>query len=595
MKKLSCFISLAACFAVSLFFSCSSSVDPPPPDGPQNSFYCIYDDSQVCLSVASPITCPNGGVFDISCPFGEPTPGPSSGSGSQGYCVFIDLQECLGATSTTCPSGSVLLPSCPFGNPSSNSTGKSSSSNQQANNSSSGGGGCVAVPGPSGVGPVSYYGKLKASGNKIIGSKTCSPVQVRGVSLFWSNTGWGGDKFFTAAAVNAMVDDWEAEIIRVPVGYSEYGGYKDDPSGNLARAKTAIDAAIAKNVYVIIDWHSHNAHNETSAAAAFFTEMAGLYGNKDNVIFEIFNEPLDISWQSIKTYANSIISTIRATGSDNLILVGTPNWDQDVNWAASSQVTDSKSNIAYVFHFYAAEHTRAMFESNITTTLNAGYPVFVSEYGTVEASGDGYHDASSANAWHTYMDNKKISSCAWSVNNKDESASFFIPTFSPSASSAAWANTSNMTSSGQYIFNKLRTYASSAEWRTGSVTTSSSGGSNGSSSGSEVSATRCKDDQGRTYFCEWSSGCYAIDPAFSESSGGCSDLVRECWSYGYLFVNSTTEEERYCDGNAVSVTDAVCLDYGDYSCIPMGTITSCSAWAYEPMIGNMCPNGWDRY
>ncbi|MCL2101176.1 MAG: glycoside hydrolase family 5 protein, partial [Fibromonadales bacterium] len=67
-------------------------------------------------------------------------------------------------------------------------------------------------------GPVACYGRLKASGNKLIGSKVDSAVQLRGVSLGWSNPSWESGRFFTAAAVNAMVDGWKAEIIRVPMG-----------------------------------------------------------------------------------------------------------------------------------------------------------------------------------------------------------------------------------------------------------------------------------------------------------------------------------------------------------------------------------------
>jgi len=389
---------------------------------------------------------------------------PDNSPQAKEYCVYEE--ECIKGPYTRCPGGGFLSDKCPFED---SGDGASSSSVEVVVSSSSVGGAVNCS------GPVSCYGKLQASGNKLVGLKTGTAVQVRGVSLFWSNTGWGGDRFFNAATVNAMVDDWKAEIIRVPIGYSENGGYMSDPS-NLTRVKTAINAAIAKDVYVIIDWHSHNAHNETAAAIAFFTEMAQTYGSNDHVIFEIYNEPLDVTtWATIKNYAASIISAIRQHSS-NLILVGTPSWDQNVDVVAATGAKINDPNVAYVFHFYAASHTVTFYQSKINSVLSAGLPVFVSEYGTTHYDGGNpdegnynTHNATNANAWHTYMDNNKISSCAWSVNDKYEGSAFFgVNRTGFTQSAANFSNTSMMTPSGQYIFNKLRTYANSALWRGGS-------------------------------------------------------------------------------------------------------------------------------
>ena len=55
------------------------------------------------------------------------------------------------------------------------------------------------------------------------------------------------------------------------------------------------------------------AHEQLEDAALFFAEMAQKYGKYDNVIFEIFNEPTQIDWVDVKSYA------------DNMILVGNPS------------------------------------------------------------------------------------------------------------------------------------------------------------------------------------------------------------------------------------------------------------------------------
>jgi len=220
-----------------------------------------------------------------------------------------------------------------------------------------------------------------------------------------------------------------------------------------------------------------------------------------------------------------------------------------VNDAASSPISDS--NIAYVFHFYAAEHTRTYFESNVNAALSANLPVFVTEYGTVMADGDGTHSTANTDAWHTYMDNKMISSCAWSVNDKEEAAAFFGT--GSTFNMKDWTNQNSMTPSGKYIFNKLRTYANSAPWRKGSVvvTPSSSSASGGGSN------TRCKDDYGRDYFCQWGTGCFAADPAYDPDGYTCPQIIDNCILNGTLFVNSSVEGEgKRCNNGSNTVSSS---------------------------------------
>jgi hypothetical protein len=231
------------------------------------------------------------------------------------------------------------------------------------------------------------------------------------------------------------------------------------------------------------------------------------------VIFEIFNEPLAVSWSTIKNYANVVIDTIRKY-SDNLILVGTPNWSQNVDVVVGDAISgNNRGNIAYVLHFYAGTHSLTsytasgggnaskQFRTAINTVLNADLPIFVTEYGTVTSDGglnsDGNyntHKPTTADAWHTFMDQNCISSCAWQVNDKYEGSAFF------GTNSGTWkggnrfnqtaqnfVNKNMMTESGKYIYDKLVGYGSSAPWRTdnggckyigsSSSVSSSSGGS----------------------------------------------------------------------------------------------------------------------
>ncbi len=293
-------------------------------------------------------------------------------------------------------------------------------------------------------GPVSYYGELQASGNQIIGAKTKAPAQVKGMSFFWSN--WGG-QHWNSTTVNRMVDEFKCEILRCSLGVDEYGGIYD--GGDVSRLRSVLDAAIAQDVYVIVDWHSHGAHNNPDAAKNFFSEIARDYGKYDNVIFEVYNEPTQIAWSTVKSYAESVISTIR-TYSDNLVLVGTPTWSQDVDQAANNQINDP--NVAYVLHFYAGTHGGDL-RSKGDSARNQGAPIFVSEWGTVNADGDGSVNYGSTEEWLDWMDSNQLSWCNWAISSKAEGSSIF------------GGDGSSLTEAGNYLKKILNAHAETAEWR----------------------------------------------------------------------------------------------------------------------------------
>ena len=297
-------------------------------------------------------------------------------------------------------------------------------------------------------GPVSYYGQLNASQNRIVGSKTGSPAQVKGMSFFWSN--WCS--YWNASTVNRMADEFKCEIVRASYGVTDNGApYNSADEGKL---REVINAAIANDIYVIIDWHSHGAHSNTQAAKDFFSRMAKDFGKYDNVIFEIYNEPTQIDWSTIKGYAEQVIPVIREH-SDNLVIVGTPMWSQDVDAAANNPV--NAKNVAYALHFYAGTHSGAL-RDKANYALNKGVALFVTEWGSVNADGDGGINYNSTNEWLSWMDSNKLSWCNWAINDKAEGSSIFNPGGS-------------LTGTGQYLKGIITKHAENAEWRKAPVET----------------------------------------------------------------------------------------------------------------------------
>ncbi|WP_299188993.1 cellulase family glycosylhydrolase [uncultured Aquimarina sp.] len=297
---------------------------------------------------------------------------------------------------------------------------------------------------------VERYGRLQVNGSHVT-AENGEKISLAGMSLFWSNAGDGGD-FYNSQTVNHLADDWKNPIIRAALGVKEDWdggtGYIDNTAAQKAKIRTVIDAAIAKGVYVIIDWHTHAAEVYKDEAVAFFTEMAELYGNNDHVIYEIYNEPINQSWNDVKNYANDVIAGIRSKDPDNLIIVGSPTWSQDVDKAAADPITGDP-NLAYTLHFYANTHKQFL-RDRALAAMNSGIALFVTEWGTTDASGNGGYNPQESQIWLDFMIENHISYVNWTVSHKPEDSCVV----SPNMGVQGLIN-GNLTTSGIFIRNHL--------------------------------------------------------------------------------------------------------------------------------------------
>lgn len=267
--------------------------------------------------------------------------------------------------------------------------------------------------------PVKQWGQLQVRGAQLC-DKDGNPVVLRGVSLGWHNL-W--PRFYNKKAVQWLAKDWNASVIRAAMGIQIEDNYLENPEFALKSVSAVIDAAISNGVYVIIDWHAHTMH--TAEAKAFFGQMARKYGKYPNVIYELYNEPIEDSWDDLKAYAATIIEEIRKYDPDNIILMGCPHWDQDINLPAESRLT-GVSNVMYTLHFYAATHKEYLRE-RLAAAVDSGLPVFVSECAGMEASGDGPLDPAEYQRWIDLLEAKRVSWVNWSVSDKNETCSMILP------------------------------------------------------------------------------------------------------------------------------------------------------------------------
>jgi endoglucanase len=282
--------------------------------------------------------------------------------------------------------------------------------------------------------------------------------------LFWSNGPYGGnDRFYNADAVGWLAQDWGAKLIRAAMAVDdnrpgattavpELGGYLTNKFDSTLNVKRVVNAAIENGIYVIIDWHAHaadqnpQAPNAAAEAVAFFGEMASIYGGYNNVIYEIYNEPVNPQWPQIKQYAQPVIDAIRAQDPDNLIVVGTPGYSSQVAAPAADPIDDN--NVAYTLHFYAGEGPHSDYRGIATTAMSAGLAVMVTEWGTTAANGQGNPDTASTNTWMQFLKDNNISHANWALADQGEGTASQL--LAGASASGGWTD-EQLTASGRLV------------------------------------------------------------------------------------------------------------------------------------------------
>jgi endoglucanase len=263
---------------------------------------------------------------------------------------------------------------------------------------------------------VKEHGQLSVKGTQLV-DKNENTIVLRGVSLGWHSI-W--PRFYNENVVEWLKNDFNCTIVRAAMGI-EIGAhsYIKEPQFSKDKIEAVIKGAIKSDIYVIIDWHSHNIN--LKEASIYFDKISKKYGKYPNVIYEVYNEPDYETWSEVKTYSEEIIKVIRANDPDNIILIGSPHWDQDVHLPAADPIK-GYDNLMYTMHFYAATHKKEL-RDRTDEAIKSGLPIFVSESAGMEATGNGPMDYKSWQEYIDWMETKKISWITWSISDKDETCS----------------------------------------------------------------------------------------------------------------------------------------------------------------------------
>ncbi|MFF5105859.1 cellulase family glycosylhydrolase [Streptomyces sp. NPDC000134] len=310
-------------------------------------------------------------------------------------------------------------------------------------------------PDPGNSTPVGINGQLHVCGVNLCNQYN-RPIQLRGMSthgIQWFS------KCYNNASLDALAKDWKSDLLRIAM-YVQEQGYETDPAGFTSRVNSYVDMAEARGMYALIDFHTltpGDPNYNIDRAKTFFASVAARNAAKKNVIYEIANEPNGVSWSAIKNYAEQVIPVIRAADPDAVIIVGTRGWSS-LGVSDGSNETEivnnpvNATNIMYAFHFYAASH-----KDNYRATVSRAaskLPLFVTEFGTVTATGGGTLDRTSTTAWLDLLDQLKISYANWTYSDANESSAALKP---GTCNGSDYSSSGVLTESGALLKSRIST------------------------------------------------------------------------------------------------------------------------------------------
>ena len=350
--------------------------------------------------------------------------------------------------------------------------------------------------------PVAKWGKLKvapnAKGVRCMCDANGNPVQLKGMSTHGLQ--WAGVANVTARNIKALRNEWNCSVFRYALYVDEEGGYAYNPQFRNEILEKVVKWTAENGIYLLIDWHVHKPGNPNAPqyrchptngrdlAGDFFTYCSRRYANMKHIIYEVCNEPNwhyeggpGVDWTTqIKPYCEEMLEIIRSNDKDVIVVCGTPWWSSCPELVLGNEVADKNGkpyeNVMYTFHFYSASHNDGRLADqpgnhrpdNFFKKMAEGdpekgeksvlelLPIFVTEWGTTEASGWHEFRPDLTDIWMYIMDggntgNQLVSGCNWSFSAEG------------GVCGALNWNTGNispmdpeiLTESGKYVFKRL--------------------------------------------------------------------------------------------------------------------------------------------
>ena len=273
---------------------------------------------------------------------------------------------------------------------------------------------------------------LHVQGTRILDDKD-RPVRLRGVnvaSLEFSTNGEG----HVLDTLRVAIDDWKSDIVRLPLSQDRWFGKAPDQSAlgperaaeaYRALVSQAVDVVVSRGAYVLLDLHWNDAGHwgenigqhkmPDEHSVDFWKSCAAVYKNRPGVLFDLYNETHDVSWEVWKDGGaveenqrvgagqgafkpvryqapgmQTLLDTIRATGANNVVVVGGLDWAYDLSaFLKGYALKDSPEGrgLIYACHAYDNKGDAVpTFLAKLDAVLPK-IPVIISEFGDTPKRG----------------------------------------------------------------------------------------------------------------------------------------------------------------------------------------------------------------
>jgi hypothetical protein len=252
--------------------------------------------------------------------------------------------------------------------------------------------------------------------------------------------GWGffdGPHDLTSIAA---LQRWKVNIVRIPLNEDcwlginlpreQWGGA--NYIGNITQI---VNLYTSNNIAVILDLH-WTAAGSTPATGQqpmpnadhsprFWSQVAQHFASNTAVIFDLFNEPFQISWSCWQNavgcntgYAvagmQQLVDAVRGAGAKNIVILGGLQWSNDLSQFLQHKINDPTGQMGASWHSYSFNACRDTncWNSQIAP-IAAQMPVITGEFGNDQC------DSSYVPGLMDWMDSKGIHMVAWTWNTWD--------------------------------------------------------------------------------------------------------------------------------------------------------------------------------
>jgi hypothetical protein len=271
---------------------------------------------------------------------------------------------------------------------------------------------------------------IAVSGNHFLDGSG-QTVTLHGVNI--SGTEWaceGGNVFVGPSddASIAAIAAWHANAVRIPLNEDCWLGING--MGNTSAFRTGIEGYVSRlhahGLYAILDLHwSAPGGNLSSGqeqmadgdhAPAFWKSVASAFNGDHAVLFDLYNEPHDISWNCWRNGCGDpgfqtagmqqLLNAVRSTGATQPVMVGGLQWASQIGqYWLSNRPTDPAGQLAASVHVYDQTDTN-YFNSNIGAVA-AQFPVVTGELGERDCA------QSKIDTFMPWADQHGVSYAAW--------------------------------------------------------------------------------------------------------------------------------------------------------------------------------------